>query len=330
MYKPNLLLLNYEDVVLLKNDLYVEFIEAVTNAYLWLDSGQVKNPASTLLWYDKKLKKRVIALPACIDGNKKIIGIKWISSVPENVANHLPRASALLILNDEATGFPEVILEGAQISAIRTVLSSIVALGKLCSKKNIRRLGVVGAGYITENFIFALLKLGWGIENIYVFDLVATQGKKLKDNFSELNIHICDSEEQVFLKADVIFLATTAVESYICNESLLQKQIILNISLRDLSPAFILKSNNIVDNLEHILSSDTSVRVAYDQSGSNISFVNGTISDLIKGTICLDVAKPTIVSPMGLGILDIAVGELIYKHAVARNVGTTINNFFGY
>ena len=91
----------------------------VETAYRLHASGNTLNPDSYFLRYPDKPSARIIALPAHLGGVIQKSGIKWISSFPDNVATGIPRASAVLILNDHDTGYPFACLESSIISATR-------------------------------------------------------------------------------------------------------------------------------------------------------------------------------------------------------------------
>ncbi|NED58602.1 2,3-diaminopropionate biosynthesis protein SbnB, partial [Micromonospora aurantiaca] len=78
----------------------------VEAAYRLHGEGLTVNPDSYFLRFPDRPSDRIIALPASVKGDVGVHGIKWISSFPGNVANGVPRASAVLILNDAETGYP--------------------------------------------------------------------------------------------------------------------------------------------------------------------------------------------------------------------------------
>lgn len=68
-----------------------ELIEAAYRAH---GAGDTVNPPSYFLQLPNRPTARIIALPASINGETQVDGLKWISSFPENVAAGIPRASA--------------------------------------------------------------------------------------------------------------------------------------------------------------------------------------------------------------------------------------------
>jgi ornithine cyclodeaminase/alanine dehydrogenase-like protein (mu-crystallin family) len=86
----------------------------------------------------------------------RVDGLKWIrsdqiSSFPENVAAGTPRASAVLILNDQDTGYPFACLEGSIISATRAAASPALAARALSAgRSRPTRVGFFGVGLIAR------------------------------------------------------------------------------------------------------------------------------------------------------------------------------------
>src|SRR5258708_40312774 len=81
-----------------------EIVARVRDTYLAHHRGATINPNSYFLRFPEKPDARIIALPAALRGEGGLAGIKWIGSFPGNVASNIPRASAVLVLNDFETG----------------------------------------------------------------------------------------------------------------------------------------------------------------------------------------------------------------------------------
>ena len=150
--------------------------ELVEATYRLHGAGDSVNPPSYFLRFPDRPTARIIALPASIGGQVRVDGLKWISSFPENVAAGVPRASAVLILNDHDTGYPFACLESSIISATRTAASAALAADRLShGRARPMRVGFFGVGLIARYIHTFLTATGWSFDEIGVFDLHADE-----------------------------------------------------------------------------------------------------------------------------------------------------------
>ena len=154
-----------------------QITELVEETYRLHGAGDSVNPPSYFLRFPDRPSDRIIALPASIGGKVRVDGLKWISSFPENVAAGIPRASAVLILNDHDTGYPFACLESSIISATRTAASAALAADWLTrgrpQSSRPARVGFFGTGLIARYIHTFLTGTGWTFDEIGVHDLSA-------------------------------------------------------------------------------------------------------------------------------------------------------------
>lgn len=310
---------------------YINIINLVEQAYLTHEAKKTLNPDSYFLKYPEKPEARIIALPAHLGGEFNISGIKWIASFPKNINYGIPRASAVIILNDYETGYPIACLEGSIISASRTAASAVLAAQLIIKQKSVKRLGIIGCGLISRYVLNFLINTNWVIPELELFDLVDEYSIAMKDYAQKQgikNVYLSLTKEELISSCDLIVLTTTANVPHIENVDIFSHNpILLHLSLRDLSTKIILSSNNIVDDVEHCLKASTSLHLT-EQEVENKNFITGTIAQLIQGKIHLDSQKPTIYSPFGMGILDLALALYVYQSAVSSKTDVTVSDFF--
>jgi len=305
-------------------------VDRVEQAYLSHYDGQTINPDSYFLRFPQQPGNRIIALPAAIDGAAPVAGIKWISSFPGNVGQGLPRASAVVILNDRATGYPIACMEGAQISALRTAASAVLGAYWLNGKRrHAATVGFVGAGVIARNIARMFRADRWQFDHAVVHDVDEGSAAALQAHLGRLDIpdvH-CGTLARA-LEADLVVFATTAATPYVVPpQGFRPGQVVLNISLRDIAPELILQAENVCDDVEHCLKANTSPHLAEQLSG-NRAFIKGTLAGVIRGDVVLDRRKPLIFSPFGLGVLDLDLAQFVLGHARDTQRTLAIDGFF--
>jgi ornithine cyclodeaminase len=305
-------------------------LAAVEAAYLAHDAGDAVNPPSHFLRFPDRPASRIIALPAYLGGEAGIPGIKWISSFPSNHELGLPRASAVLLLNDDRTGRPIACLEASHISAARTAASAALAARVLRPQRGPVSVGFVGAGVIASTIAEYLHHTGLPVTRFVCHDLVTERADQFVNCAGK---HWPGLGEVVGLETaldcEVVVLATTAAEPYLPATLRFEPgQIVLNISLRDIHPQTLLEAQNFVDDVDHCLRAQTSPHLAEQLSGSR-DFVTGTLADVLRGRCELWPEQPIVFSPFGLGVLDLAVGAIVLDRAQHDPRTVAVGNFLG-
>lgn len=307
-----------------------ELIEAT---YRWHGAGDSVNPPSYFLRFPDRPSSRIIALPASIGGQVRVDGLKWISSFPENVAAGIPRASAVLILNDHDTGYPFAVLESSIISATRTAASAALAADRLGQgRPRPTRVGFFGVGLIARYIHTFLAGTGWTFDETHVFDLSADSAAGFCGYLDQAGtpgrVTVHDSAEGLIRSSDLVVFATIAGEPHVHDVSWFDHNpMVLHVSLRDLAPEILLASTNVVDDVEHCLKANTSPHLVEQRTG-NRDFVAGTLDDVMAGRVTVPADRPVVFSPFGLGVLDLAVGKYVYDEIARLGELVVVDDFF--
>jgi 2,3-diaminopropionate biosynthesis protein SbnB len=332
MSGDTVLILGGKDVAALLAGREAEVIDIVGRAYVAHRDGKSSLPHSSFLRFPDNDRDRAIALPAFLGGGFDVAGLKWVSSFPANLEKGIPRASAVLILNDAGTGRPTAILEGSLISARRTAASAALGARVLLEGEPSGRIGLIGTGLINLE-IARFLGTAVGARSFLLYDLDAARARgfaeRLGHELGDIEATVARSSEEVLSSCRLVSFATTASRPHLHDLSVCPPgAVLLHISLRDIGAEAILACDNVVDDVDHVCRERTSVHLAEQASGGR-GFIRCTLADILKGDAPARRGDSSIAvfSPFGLGVLDIAVGELVLRSARAAGRGTEIPSF---
>ena len=308
-------------------------IMAVKRAYESHRAGESSLPHSSFLLFPQQPKNRIIALPAYLGGTTNLAGIKWIASFPDNHTLGLDRASAVIIVNSMETGRPLAILEGSIISKQRTAASAALAARYLHKDGQSKILGLIGTGVINFEILRFLRIVYPSLCQVVLYDLSIQRAEEFQLRChhydAELEVIIVSSYEDVFRKASLVSIATTSPQPYIHQlPDDHMTQTILHISLRDLAPEIILQATNVVDDIDHVARAQTSIHLTEQQAGHR-DFIYSTLADITSNRVPRPADEQSLIifSPFGLGVLDLAVSNIVLEQALREDVGYNIPSF---
>ncbi|WP_432560184.1 2,3-diaminopropionate biosynthesis protein SbnB [Granulicoccus sp. GXG6511] len=307
-------------------------VELVRRTYLEHEAGRTVNPPSYFLTFPEAPRNRIIALPAALTGPDGTSGLKWISSFPANIERELPRASAVTILNDAETGYPQACLESSIISAARTAASAVLGAAALSANRpRPTRLGLVGAGVINRYIHRYLQATGWQFDEVRVHDLAPERAADfcaLLADRGERDPQVAGDAEDLIRTSDLVVFATVAPTPHVTDPAWFDHHpLVLHISLRDLGPEVIRSGQNIVDDVDHVLKAQTSVHLV-EQADGDRDFIDGTLAQVLTGAVTPAADRTIVFSPFGLGVLDLALARFIHTASRATGAQHDIPDFF--
>jgi ornithine cyclodeaminase len=272
---------------------------------------------------------RIMAMPAWVGGEWDVAGMKWIPSVPANLARGLPRATAIVLLSDRETGLPLAVMDGTVISAMRTGAVTGVAIRHL-ARPDVRTAGLLGAGVLMRTQLMALAATRPGLEVARLYDPDRARAERLAAELAPalpFPLVVAGCEREACAGADVIVPATLATEPTIAKEWLPAGCLVVLVSSLD-GPEDLHEVTDllVVDDREHEGTADTrylrrlrDARIAAADDAVDLAEV---VAGRHPGR-----TSPTqriVCSPVGLGMDDVVTAAYVLRNARARGLGTTL------
>jgi ornithine cyclodeaminase len=231
-----------------------------------------------------------------------------------------------VVLSSIANGRPRAVVEGSVVSAKRTAASAaLAALALHPAPPDI--VGVLGCGVINLETMRFLRHVWPTITDVVVCDVVRARAERFVAQCAVavpgVTVRIVADWGALASTASIVAIATTAMRPHLTTLGDGALRTVLHLSLRDLAPEVVLAADNVVDDVDHVCRAETSVHLA-ERAVGHRGFISADLPTLLIGSAPRPgpYDRPVIFSPFGLGILDIAVAELVCEHAAmcARGV----------
>ena len=167
-------------------------------------------------------------------------GIKWIGSKHDNpTARGIPRASAVIVLNDPETHFPVAIMEGGEISGMRTagvtVLASEYSRGR--ASRASRSSAAASSAGCTRSGCWSRSRRSSGP----LYDQDRARGESARGGAGAARSRgprgqVCETAEEAVCRGELVVPCTVTGEPYIELDWLMPGAFVSNISIMDVKP----------------------------------------------------------------------------------------------
>ena len=324
------LLLTEEDIhKLLRMD---EVIEAVELAFKEKGLSQVQMPPKQYLFY-RKHNGDLRIMPSYLK-KSNVSAVKIVNVHPDNPAKYkLPTVMATIILVNPKSNQPLAIMGGGWITAMRTGAAGGVA-AKYLARADSKVIGIVGAGVQGRTQLMALKEVLRGIEEVRVTDTERATREIYAEEMSEklgLYVRAVSNVKDTVRGADVVVTVTPTrkpiVESWCIGLGTHLNAIGADApGKEELDPELLKRAKIVVDDWEQA-SHSGEINVPLAEGTITKENIWGEIGEIVAGL------KPGRTSPYeitlfdstGLAIQDAVTADLVYKKALAKDIGVYID-----
>lgn len=321
------LLLNVKDIRGLVD--MAETVNIVERTYHEMGQGKVINPSKVNLdlgetgnypFYDGFMN----AMPAYIDW-LNMAGMKWIGGFyGGRRAAGFPYMTGMILLLDPHVGRFLSAMDGAYITNLRTGAQTAVALSYFNLGESIS-LGMFGAGTQARTQVIAITKR-YKINRLVVWNHRRSTAEAFKEDIAHLidgEVIIADKPEDA-TDNDVLITVTGATAPFITGDMIKPGTIIMPMGSRgEITDDIIINADHIyVDHRAQALHRGA-LKSLNDAGHISEANITADFGQLATGEISPqhNDKTTTIVIPIGIGALDVAVAGHVYHKAKVQGLG---------
>ncbi len=325
----DILYLNRRDVRAAMGSSIRGYVEALRLALALHAEGKTAQPLKPYLRWRRRghIADRIIAMPGYVGGTNEMAGIKWIGSKHDNpTARGIPRASAVIVLNDPETHFPVAIMEGGEISGMRTAGVTVLAAEYL-ARPGFQTVSLIGCGFIGRLHALGLLESFSAIERLYLYDHNQRAARALAEEIEreQLTVTVCETAEEAVCRGELVVPCTVTAKPYIELDWLMPGAFVSNISIMDVKPDVYLGVDKLlVDDWEQANRERKTINQLVLAGRLKQSDLHAELGDVVRGH------RPgrespderILLNPMGMAIEDVACAAAVYRTAREQGAGT--------
>jgi ornithine cyclodeaminase len=307
-------------------------METVEKVLALHDEGRVILPSKVILDLGERERGRINAMPAYLGGDFEVCGIKWIAGFPPNPIKYgIPRAHALLVLNDSWTGIPLALMDCTYISAMRT--GAVTGVGaKYLANPDSEVVGIIGCGVQAKTQIMALKAAIPSVKLLKGYDIRREASETFARWASEeirIEARAAGSAQEAVEGSDIVVTVTVADEPIVKDGWLKKGSFFAHVgSYQEEEEAVIFNSDKVVVDLWHeVLHRGTPLLARLYNAGKiKEDRIHANIGAIIRGrkTGRTNRDERIFFSPLGLGSEDVAVASRVYQEAKKKGLGTTL------
>ncbi len=292
-----------------------QLLDALERVFVELSAGRASVPPRIAAETERGL---LAAMPGYADG---ILETKLVSVFAGNHEVGLPSHQATIALFDDKTGKPLALMDGTEITAVRTGAASAVATRAL-ARPDARVLAVLGAGVQARSHIDAATRVREFAE-VRVASRSAEHARALAD---EVGGTAWASFEEAVAGADVVCACTDAGQPIFAAESLEPGMHVTSVGASrdgpELDPAVMGRGLLAVES-----------RVAFEPYPAGAHELQGLdpndaveLGEILAGTRegRTSPEQITIYKSMGHAVEDAAAAGLVYRRALEDGAGTEV------
>lgn len=273
-------------------------------------------------------------MPAALS-NPPLVGLKLVTIFPGNHGTELDAHQGYVMLFDPDRGFPVALVDGSEITSIRTAAVSALATRHLANP-DAGDLALIGAGIQARSHLRAIQEVRQ-LRRVRVFSRQKPHRETFAREMSVLaavDIEVVDNAQDALIDADIVCTTTSSKEP-VLSRDWLSAGVHVNAvgacvpTARELDSATVAAARVVVDSRESALAEAGDLLLAQQDGSFEVSLDNlPELGEVILGTANgrRSTEEITVFESLGLGVEDLVAADWVVRRAREEGLGQQLDS----
>ncbi|MEV6561566.1 tyramine oxidase subunit B [Nocardia sp. NPDC051756] len=296
-------------------------------------------------------ERRFMAMPAYLGGSFGTSGMKWYGSNIANRDKGLPRSILMFLLSDTDTGAPLALMSANLLSAYRT--GAVPGVGaRLLARPDSRVVGIVGPGVMARTSLAAFVAACPNLDTVKIKGRgqgsIDAFGKWVAEEYPQLETIIVDTIEDAVRDSDIVTYCTTGVPGDPANYPTVVRDWVRPGAFLSMPAMCDIDESMQGPDVRKVVDNVRLYEAWAEEVGhpvhNRIPILGCKFMDMIQAGVMreddlVDLGaiaagaqtgrrgddEIVLFSVGGMPVEDVAWGTVVYRNAVQRGIGTTLN-----